>query len=200
MEDIVKTPKTKRGEITLANIIRASEKMFGQMGYYNTKISDISREAGVGLGTIYIYFNDKYSLYKYLLLQYSHTIRLNIAHKTKDCKTRYEIEKMGIVGFLEIIREKKHMYNIIWESLYIDKTLFVDYYMSFGQRYRSSIIKGQEKGEIIDCDPDVLSFMLMGISNFIGLRYILFEETKDIEGIAEEIVRILEKGLFPSNS
>ena len=38
-----------------------------------------------------------------------------------------------------------------------------------------SINSGKEKGEVRDIDSEVLAYMLMGISNFVGLKYGMFE-------------------------
>lgn len=196
IQSLVNMPKTKRGEMTLEKIIIAAEQMFGHKGYYHTSINDIATKANVAPGTIYIYFNDKYTLYCYLLLQYSHEIRKHIAIRTKDCKTRFEIERVGLLAFLETIKEKRHMYNIIWESLYIEKQLFIDYYEEFALKYSIGIIDAQEKGEMRQVDPILMSYMMMGISNFIGLKYVIFEDNPDLEKIADDIMMMLRDGIF----
>ncbi len=196
LHNLVNLPKTKRGEQTLEKIARAAEQTFGSKGYYHTSINDIATAANVAPGTIYIYFNDKYTLYCYLLLQYSHEIRKHIALRTKECKTRVEQEKYGLIAFLETIREKRYMYNIIWESLYIEKQLFVDYYEEFSQKYAIGIEDAQSKGEMKQYDPTLLAYVLMGVSNFVGLKYVIFEDGHDLEKIAEEVIAMLRDGIF----
>ncbi len=194
--EIINMPKTERGEITLANIIEAAGKCFGESGYHRTTIADIAKAAGVAPGTIYIYFPDKYSIYKYLLHEYSHVIRMHIAKSIKGCTDRKEVERRGLLSFLQLIKENRNMYNVIWESLHIDNLLFVEYYTSFAARYIVTITAGQKSGELLSCDPEVLSYVLMGIANFVGLRYVLFGENEDLEKVADEVICILEEGIF----
>ena len=198
MEEFVNLPKTKRGQKTLDNIVRAAEELFFEKGYHATSIIDITNEANIALGTFYIYFKDKYSLYKFLLLSYSHDIRKAIALDIKPSHTRFEAEKIGLKAFLVYIRDHKHVYNIIWESLYIDKTLFVEYYEDFAGRYATGLVKAQEKGEVVDVDTTILSYFLMGVSNFIGLKYVMFDEDKDdnLDEVVEKVMDILEAGMF----
>ncbi|MBL4935493.1 TetR/AcrR family transcriptional regulator [Clostridium sp. YIM B02515] len=197
MEDIVNIPKTQRGQATLEKICSAAETLFYQKGYHDTSIVDITNLADIALGTFYIYFKDKYFLYKYLLLRYSHQIRMAISSETKNLKTRREAERVGLKTFLKYIRENKHAYNIIWESLYIDKNLFRDYYDNFADRYSQGIIKAQEEGEVIDSDPMVISYFLMGVSNFIGLKYVMFDEdNENFDHVVDKVMDILDKGLF----
>src|SRR3982751_1619268 len=40
-------------------ILRAAVKVFAQRGYFNAKVADIAREAGIADGTVYLYFKSK---------------------------------------------------------------------------------------------------------------------------------------------
>ena len=40
-------------------ILRSAVKVFAQKGYFNSKVSDIAREAGIADGTVYLYFKSK---------------------------------------------------------------------------------------------------------------------------------------------
>lgn len=197
MEKIVNIPKTKRGQATLEKICLSAETLFYQKGYHDTSIVDITNLAGIALGTFYIYFKDKYFLYKYLLLRYSHQIRMEISTSLKGVEDRKEMERVGLKTFLRFTRENKNAYNIIWESLYIDKNLFMDYYDSFAERYSKRIRNAQEAGEVIDYDPTVISYFLMGVSNFIGLKYVMFDdENLDYDRVVDQVIKILENGIF----
>lgn len=193
---LVNLPKTVRGQKTLKRITDAAELVFYEKGYNGSTIKDIASEAEVSVGTIYIYFNDKKSIYDYLLLQYSKYIRMNISKRIEGIKDRREAERLGILVFLEIVKEKKYIYNIIWESLYIDKEKFVDYYMSFAEHYKLEIEKAMERGDMKEYDPEIVAWTMMGVSNFIGLRYVMFDNTENLEEIADEVIRILDEGLF----
>lgn len=97
----------------------------------------------------------------------------------------------------ELFHEKDYhatsIYNIIWESLYIDPTLFVDYYSG---NYSTQIIKSQENNQMKQNDPEIVSYILMGISNFIGLNWIMFKDKKKFDKVVDEVIEIFDKGLF----
>lgn len=193
----VKRPKTKRGRQTFQALLSAAEHQFYVLGYHGATIKDITSDAGVGLGTFYIYFNDKKSCYQYLLLQYSHYIRSQIAQRIEHAKDRKEAERLGLLEFLEIVRDNASIYHIIWESLYIDKDLFIEYYTTFAQYYKRAIEANVNiKGGYKDVDPEVIAYTLMGIANFIGLRYTMFDKSTDLEKIASQVIEMLDKGIF----
>jgi len=68
---IVKSRKTARGRLVREHareeargayrqaIIEAAERVFARAGFYETKMAEIAREAGVGVGTLYNYFESK---------------------------------------------------------------------------------------------------------------------------------------------
>ena len=56
--------------------------------------------------------------------------------------------------------------------------------------------KAREKGEVADIDPEVLSFALMGISNFIGLHWVVFKEERDLDHVVNEAMKIID-GICP---
>ena len=189
-------PKTARGQITMNRIIKAAEHMFGKQGYYNTSMNEIATKADVAPGTIYIYFDDKYSLYCYLLTQYGHTIRREIAKQTLDSGSRFETERQGLLAFLKLVRKRPYMYNIIWESLYINPALFADYYESFARRYKAQL--DLAKGEVTEMDNTVLAYVLMGIANFIGLKYVFFDKNADLEKVVDEVMKVYTQGILRS--
>lgn len=199
-KEAVKEPKTKRGIVTRNKILKAAEQLFGKKGYYGTSINDIATKAKVAPGTLYIYFKDKFTLYCYLLNQYNHLFRSEIALKINEsnCTSRREQERIGMLRYLQIIQEHPHIYNILWESLNIDKRLFVEYYETFSKHYSRNLDIAFKKGEIGDYNNETLSYMLMGIANFVGLRYVIFEKNTDLETVVDEIMEVLDHGIFKS--
>lgn len=196
MNTLVNLPKTKRGQATLDRLCAAAEQLFFKKGYHATSINDITYKAKIAPGTFYIYFSDKVSIYKYLLISYSHAIRMNIAKDVRGVESRKEAERIGLKSFLTFIKEHPHVYNIIWESLYIDKKLFIEYYTEFAQVYIEHIQRAQAEGQMRDHDPEVVAYLLMGVSNFIGLNWIMFKEAKEFDDVVDKVIKALDEGLF----
>ena len=93
------------------------------------------------------------------------------------------------------------MYHIIWESLYIDRELFNEYYISFAKSYMKGLSVAEKSGELIDIDLEVLAYTLMGATNFLGLRWGLFDENTthaQVDRVVDEFMKILDRGIFVS--
>ena len=121
-------PKTKKAREKFDRIIQAADYHIYTYGFEKASIANITTTADVATGTFYLYFKDKLELYHYLLDDYQRRIREYIKLRSIDCKTRYEKEKMGLIAWLEFVNNNPHTYSIIWQSLSINKQLFIDYY------------------------------------------------------------------------
>ena len=197
MDELLKKPQTPKGMETLNNLLSAAAQLIYEKGYYGANIADITKLAGVATGTFYVYFSSKLSLYRYLLLQFGHQIRKELSQKTAGCQTRREVEREGLKAWLEYVRSHPYVYNIIWESLYVDRSLFEEYYETFSRAYASALKQAQDDGEVRQIDLNVLSYTLMGISNFIGLKYCLMgDNSEDLDRVVDEVMLILDGGMF----
>lgn len=192
----VNIPKTQLGRAKMNTLAFAAEKLFTLNGFYDTSISDICKEAHTAVGTFYIYFDTKTALYYYLLELYQKKIKKILTESIKNCQTRYEKEREGIKGFIKYAVKNPNVYNIIWGSLSIDKELFDNYYISFAKGYANALTK--EKDVLSTEDINTLSYMLMGITNFVCLRAIFENMTdEDIDILVDKkVMPILSNGMF----
>ncbi len=192
-------PKTKVGERSFKKIIKAGKTLFAKDGFQSTSINDIIAKSKVAAGTFYIYFDNKLALYMYLLYEYRQNIRQAASEAIKECKTRYDAEKAGLKAFILYVKKDPLAYKIIWESLFVDPQIFRDYYTSFAQSYIHHLKKSVENGEIrSDIDLETISYILMGISNFVGLQIIFNDNSDevDIDFVVEESMKLLRSGMF----
>lgn len=192
----VNLPKTRRGWVTLERILFAAEKYFGEKGYYNTSITDICSLAGIAPGTFYIYFPDKIGVFRYLVRNLSKNLRREIAKRVEGCKDRLEVERTGFKTFFDYIAEHPSLYKIIWQAQMVDEEIFKEYYGYIGQQYVKRLGESQEKGEVANIDPEVLTYCFMGITNFVGLRWVIWENKKIPEKVLEDVMKFVKEGAF----
>ena len=189
----VTQPKTKLGKSKMDKILKAARKLFSKNGFYQTSITDICRESNTAVGTFYIYFDDKTALYRCLMEDVQREALLK-----KNCTTRLEKEKEGLRAFVKYGAANHDMFEILWGSLTVDKSLFVDYYRSFGASYiRSLSYDRQELADYVDVDS--AAYLFMGINSFLALRTMIKPDLSDEEidhMIDQHVVPILKKGIF----
>lgn len=196
-------PKRKDGIKTFKSIIKSAEILFSTIGFNTTSVNNITQKANIATGTFYIYFDDKLAVYKYLIEYYGKNIRTYIRKSIEGLNTRYEQEREGLKAFLMYAIKNPICYKIFWEAMYVDSNLFRDYYLNFARDYKNSLAKWQIKNQIRkDINIENASYILMGISNFIGLK-ILFHEIKsenEVNKIVDDCMNILNSGIFEKNN
>lgn len=185
----INLPKTELGRTKMEKLLASSEELFATHGFYGTSISDICKRAGTAVGTFYIYFDTKTDVYRYLMESYKKAIKDRLAESIKGCKSRYDKEREGIKCFIKYAVSAPNVYNIIWGSLSIDKQMFADYYISFAESYSRALNKD---GDLPLSDSESIAYMLMGISNFLGLKAI-FNGMSD-----EEIDKMIDNAVMPA--
>jgi AcrR family transcriptional regulator len=195
--EIFNEPKTKRGMETLDKICKAAEELFSEKGYYDTGIIDIVTRAGIAQGTFYIYFNDKKSVFVYLINKLGNELKESIRSNIKGGKDRYDEEYNGIKTFLNFVGNHIGLFKIVWQAQFVDMELFKEYYESFSKGYVKNIMKAQENGEMNDIDPVILSYCLIGIANFTALKSIEFDnKDSNYDDVVEEVMKFIKNGAF----
>ena len=196
-------PKTPRGERTLGSLCDVAESLFAEKSYYSASVSEIVAEAGISVGTFYIYFPDKLSVYRYVLMRLGHRIRKFIATRliSMNLQDRSEMEREGIKAFLDFCVDHPSAFSIVWQSLFVAPDLFIAYYDDFSRQYQGRLQQAADAGEIQPLDLEVVSYALMGITNFLALKYTLFAQPQKINDaelyrVVDQILRILKSGLY----
>ena len=189
-------PKTKLGINKMQLLLESAEKLFSQSSFFEVSVSDICKEAHTAVGTFYIYFDSKTDVYRYLMEHYKQQIKQSLSQSIAGCTTRAEMEREGIKCFVKYAVENPNIYNIIWGSLAVEKEMFEDYYVSFAESYAKALTRAKEELKVEDVTT--IAYMLMGITNFLGLRAIFEQMTPQQidQAVEQAIMPILEKGMF----
>ena len=187
-------PKTRRGAETQERILRAAEDCFAEKGYYQTVITDITGRADLAPGTFYIYFEDKLSVFRHLMTALSHKLKVRISVALESCSSRLEIEERGAREFFAFVAEHKGLFRIVWDAQFVDEEAFKAYYEGFATAYAKRLGEAQGRGEVADVDLTALSYSLIGIVNFIALKYSVFDGGAVPESAIQTVVALLSSG------
>jgi len=170
------TPKGARGQRTRQRLLDAAENAFGERGYFETSIGDITRRARVALGTFYVYFPSKRAIFAELVRERSRDLRLTIRQAVAGIADRREVERVGFETFFKFIRRHRAMYRIVRQAEFVDPRLFRWYYQRIAEGYAPGLREAMQRGQIRTLDPEVLTYCLMGIADFLGMRWVLWEK------------------------
>lgn len=171
----------KKSEKTRENILRVSERLFGKKGYSNTHVSEIARVSKVGIGTIYLYFKTKKEILSEVVKFINKSLRVYINIYIRDYSDRRDIENAGFQAFFFLFKNMGFRYRIVRESEFVDKEIGTWYYKRLADSYTKRLREGIEKGLILDVDPEILSFSLMGIGHTVGMKNFVLKKNGEIK-------------------
>jgi len=191
----VEIPKTRRGEATRRQILKAAEAVIGAKGFREASISEITREAGVGQGTFYIYFQSKDEVFRELVLEMGRLTRHTLAEATKSAPDRLAAERVGLTAFLAFVAEHPALYNIVQEAQFVAPEVYRTYFESFAGRYREALTEAAAAGEISPGDPEVRAWALMGIAKSLGERFAVLGADRPLDEVARVASDLIENGL-----
>jgi AcrR family transcriptional regulator len=191
----VVVPVTARGQETRARLLAAAEKVFGERSYFQVSIADITREAGTGNGTFYLYFPSKEDAFRKLVHQRAHELRMVTRMATDKAADRVEAERAGFAAFFAFIDQHRHLYRVVRQAEFVDQELFREYYRLFADGYCQVLREAMDRGEIAEVDPEVLAYCLMGVGDFIGMRWVVWSPESIPAEVFEAAMQFIRYGL-----
>lgn len=187
--DLSSTPKKlSKSEETKRGLLRAAEKLIGQNGYDKTHISDITREAGVGQGTFYLYFQSKLDILKALVQDINKGLRFAVYQYIVGLSHRNDIEVGALLAFSEYIKNHRNAYRVVREAEFVDREIGKWYYNRIAEPYAIALKEVMIKREINSLDPELLGLAIMGMGHVLGLMWVVWNDS-DNPSIPEESLR-----------
>ena len=193
-----KRPRTARGEATRTRLLESAERRFGSAGFHATGIADITRDAGVAQGTFYLYFDSKEEVFRALVLNLSHELRLALHRATEGVDGRLAKERAGIRAFLEFSAAHHDLYRIVFESQFIDPGLIRWYYERIAEGYTRGLRQAIEAGEVRAGDAETMAYCLMGASHFLGMRWVIWEGREPPAEVMDTVQDFIAAALAPT--
>jgi AcrR family transcriptional regulator len=188
-------PLTK-GEKTRQAIFRAAERVFGRLGINRANISEITREAGVAQGTFYVHFGSKRDLIDGFVKYINRKMRRDLQRTVARAKDRRDAERVGLLAFYEFLREHREIYRVVPECEIIDPKVSLWYYKRVAQGYIQGIQQGIDRKEIRNLPAVFLGRSIMGLTHFIGLKWIVWNASPDPKIPSPVLTDIIEFVLF----
>lgn len=194
---------TNRQSDKRERILSAAVKVFARNGFYNAKVSEVAREAGVADGTIYLYFKNKddllISAFEDRMTQVNERLRAELLRVEGNALASL---KRFLEMHLMLARENRELAEFITVELRQSSKFIKEYKNEkFGEYLRllgDVLAQGQEEGSIRkDLDRHLISRALFGACDEMLLTLVLRKDIPDsaIEARVSEMIKLFIDGL-----
>jgi AcrR family transcriptional regulator len=188
-------PKTERGRRTLRALLDAAALEFGANGFHATGITDITRRAGVALGSFYTYFASKEDIFRALVSDLSGQVKAEVAPHVEAAPDALAREKAALSGFLDFVSRQQLIYRIIDEAEFVAPDAYRGHYRNTVARIAARLADGAAKGELRDGVGEVEAWAIAGMNVFLGLRYGVWGDGEDLAEVTARAHRLVAEGL-----
>lgn len=189
-------PKTDRGVRTRNKLLRAAEYTFGKKGYHQSSIIEITQKAEVSLGSFYTYFESKHNIFEALLWEMLGELTISIKQGTKGIENRIDVEREGFRALFQFLKERPYWYNLFPQAEFVDKELHKNVFNKFAYGYMKRIDESIEKGEIRSLNSEMLVYSFMGLINYLGLKWIIWDKREIDDELLDEIMDFVKYGIL----
>lgn len=190
---------TSRGKRTRQQLLDAAELVFGEKGFEQSSIAEITQRAEVALGTFYVYFENKHAIFVELVEQLGERLRKTLSVAVKEKTTRLDKERAGFRAFFEFAGKHRNLYRIVRQAEFVDEPVYLNYYRKLAKAYARGLEQSMTSGELGRFDPEVIAYALMGVADFIGMRFVIWDKPEELDRVVDEVCEFVAHGLLSSS-
>jgi TetR/AcrR family fatty acid metabolism transcriptional regulator len=190
-----------RGTDKRQRILRAAVDVFAEHGYFNAKVAQIAKAAGVADGTIYLYFQGKEDLLITIFREHTRSylealeLRMADVEPAEDrlrTAVRYHLETLGRDRALAVVSQVELRHSLKFLSLFSQQEV-ADYLNVI----RKIVEHGQESGAFRrNVHPQLAAKAIFGVLDEMVTSWMLSEKDYDLAAQSEQVADLILTGLL----
>jgi AcrR family transcriptional regulator len=192
-------------------ILGCAKKVFAERGYHAANVSHICAEAGIGRGTLYLYFENKRAVFEAILRETLDRVQaLMRVHREKapPMPAPEQISMRAVLSwnarrFREILgvlfEDQRTLRILLREAVGLDLGIdqvvgeIDDVFISIVER---DILAAQEAGFVRPLDARVAATLVVGGVEKLALRALRGDAPVDLDALAREVTALHARGIL----
>ncbi len=186
-------------------ILRAAAKVFARSGYFNAKVSDVARTAGVADGTVYLYFRNKddllTSIFSWAMGEFLERARIELGKISDPCDKLRQFANLHF-SLLEQERDIAIVFQIeLRQSTKFMEQFSTTYLAEYLQILREIIEEGQRSGLFRKgMNSKLMAKLLFGMLDEMATNWVLSHNNHSLTAMAEPVLDIFFNGVNTSHA
>jgi len=182
-------------------ILRAATKVFARKGYFNSKVADVARAAGIADGTVYLYFKSKneilHSIFDRAMEEFIEEGKREIAEIVEPDKRLKRIAELH----LEKLGADRDL-AIVFQVELRGSTKFMEEFSAAGfaeylNIIHETIADGQKSGVFRkELNATICSKIFFGALDEMVTNWILSKKPHPLAPVADEILKVFFGGVL----
>jgi AcrR family transcriptional regulator len=187
-------------EATRQRIIREAACEFARLGFEQANINTIAEQAGIGKGTIYLYFENKRELFLAMLRQIAQAQLASIRSALAVDGSLHERLERLFLAFAQLAREESDSFNVYMSALYGVNRAFKEEATRLLRDYVAVIAlvleESMTRGEIQRVEPDATALMILSLTEaYVLSAGVLGQSQAEITRQAQNVANLVLSGI-----
>lgn len=187
-------PVTMRGKRSRRSLLDGAKRVFGDVGFADARIVDITAAAGAASGSFYTYFSSKEEIFKALLRELEDELRSPGHRGTDHADEPFAQIRRANLAYLASYRENAAV-MVVWEQVATlnaeVEALRHDASVRFANRIEHAISTWQSEGLVSSVlDAGVAAVALTGMVSNFAYRWCAQDDNYDLEHVADQLSRL----------
>ncbi len=183
-----------RDENKRRQIVATAAKLFSSQPYHKVRLDDVAADAGIGKGTVYIYFKSKEDLYYSLIAESFGELVGRVQSQLHSHPGHFETRlRLVIAALVEFSLQHPELFEVMRVvGVPAEKTPLDDKRKEMAGLINMVIREGVEQGQCVDTHPEWTSLYLPAI-----VRATILYQQAPIDGNAliDHIVHTITRGI-----
>jgi AcrR family transcriptional regulator len=192
--------KQDQQQIRREEILNAAKEVFSNTGFHQADVSEIAKIANIAKGTVYLYYPTKKALFLAVIELGLERLASEIKNKLQDINDPHEKIKIAIKTYMLFFKNNQKFYRILvhpdLELLDEIAGTFKDVKLAKLPQMTNIINKGIEQKIIRSIDAESLSYIILGMVDFILFQWLLDPEKETIEQKVNQVYEVLFRGIL----
>jgi AcrR family transcriptional regulator len=187
-------------EATRRHILREAASEFARLGFDQANINTIAEQAGIGKGTIYLYFENKRELFLAMLrsIAQAHIAAIRAA-LAADGTLQERLERL-FQAFAHLAEVESDSFNVYMSALYGVNRAFKDEASRLLRDYSAVIAlvleESRARGEIACPDVEATALMILSLTeSYVLSARVLGQSEQEIMQQSSNIARFIMQGI-----
>jgi TetR/AcrR family fatty acid metabolism transcriptional regulator len=191
---------SRTGHAKYDAILRGAIKVFARNGFFNAKVADVAREAGVADGTVYLYFKNKDDILVSIFNDHMQEALARGRERLASIQDPLEKLKSTVYGHLEVFAGDRDR-AIVFQVELRSSSKFMEQFSTTGVtqyiHYISDIIKeGQDKGAFRkELNALLVAKMLFGALDEMVTNWVISKKRSNLVATGDAILDVFLKGI-----
>jgi AcrR family transcriptional regulator len=189
-------PLTPRGRLSRDKLLTAAARVFGEYGYYQASVSEITRVAGTAQGTFYVHFESKYAIFEELVLSTNELIRSESRKSVQLTSSVLAAEEAQFRALFNLIIGHPEIYRVIFEAEFVNKELAQTHYLKIAKGWAARLAPALAD-QPTSAEVEALVFCLFGVASYVGMRWPYWTKKPIPDDVFDVVMKFVRAGLMP---